>query len=145
MIKQFENLLPTEAHDLLKAPALISVRAACSSKGVNAAQKADAVKLAHLKTFTAHPALIPFYREVEHNFKDEFEAAAKEYMPFDDEQMDRLKQKIEQIKFIINKLDPEYAKLLLNSFEKYERHVRRAAHSVVEDFIFPIPIPGLSD
>jgi hypothetical protein len=145
MIKQFENLLPSEAHILLKAPALISVYAACSLRGVNPAQKTDAVKLAHLKTFTAHPTLIPFYREVENNFKDEFEEAAKMYMPFDDEQMDRLKQKIERIKFIVRKLEPEYAKLLLRSFEKYERHVRRAAHSVVEDFIFPIPIPGLSD
>ena len=145
MIKQFENLLPAEAQLLTKAPALISVYAACSLRGVNAAQKADAVKLAHLKTFTAHPALIPFYREVDQHFKEEFEDAAKEYTPFDGEQMYRLKQKIERIKFIVNKLDPEYAKLLLKSFEKYERHVRRAAHSVVEDFIFPIPIPGLSD
>ena len=145
MIRQFENLLPAEAHVLLKAPALISVYAACSAKGINPAQKADAVKLAHLKTFTAHPALIPFYREVDHHFKEEFEEAVKEYMPFDNEKMERLKEKIERIKFIVKKLDPEFAKVLLRSFEKYERHVRRSAHSVVEDFIFPIPIPGLSD
>ena len=107
MIKQFQNLLPSEANDLLKAPALISVYAACSLKGVNAAQKADAVKLAHLKTFTANAALIPFYREVDTNFKEEFEEAAKEYMPFDNEKVERLKQKIERIKFIVKKLDPE--------------------------------------
>ena len=145
MIKQFENLLPAEAHVLLKAPALISVYAASSINGVNPAQKADAVKLAHLKTFTANPALIPFYREVDQNFKEEFEDAVQEYKPFDKEKMYRLKDKIERIKFIVKKLDPEYARLLLTSFEKYERHVRRSAHSVVEDFIFPIPIPGLSD
>ena len=145
MIKQFENLLPSEAQALLKAPALISVYAACSIKGVNAAQKADAVKLAHFKTFTANPALIPFYREVDNNFEEDFEEAAKEYMPFDNEKVEQLKQEIERIKFIVKKLDPEYAKLLLDSLEKYERHVRKAAHSVVEDFIFPIPIPGLSE
>jgi len=145
MIKQLESLSAQEAHVLLKAPALISVYAACSYREVNPAQKADAIRLSHLKTFTANPMLISFYTEVEKHFKEQFEEAVEEYKPFDKQKMEMLKREIDRIKSVVKKLNAEYAKILLKSFEKYERHVRRAAHNVVEDFIFPIPIPGLSD
>jgi hypothetical protein len=145
MIKQFNNLSEEEARILLKAPALISVNAACSLNAVDPTQKADAIRLSHLKTFTAHPMLIPYYTEVEKHFKDDFEAAVQLYHPFNREKMDKLRRDIDQIKKVVQKLEPEYARLLLKSFEKYERHVRRAAHNFVQDFIFPIPIPGLSD
>ena len=145
MIKQFQNLTKDEVDVLMKAPVLMSVLAACSTDGVNHAQKADAIRLSHLKTYTANSLLLPFYGEVEKNFEEQFESAVKEYTPFDKEKLLRLKAQIEKVKQIAKKLDPEYGNILLRSFEKYERHVRRAGHSVVEDFIFPIPIHGLSN
>ena len=65
MKEQFESLTEEEKRLLYKAPVLVSVLASCSLNEVNKAQKADAIKLAHLKTFTAAPLLLSYYAEVE--------------------------------------------------------------------------------
>jgi hypothetical protein len=144
MISQFENLTSDERELLLKTPVLLSVLASCSNKQINAVQKADAIKLSHLKPFTADPSLITFYIEVEKTFEQDFEEIASQYRPFDGASCNRLKDQIKQTHPVLKKLDGDYASKLLRSFEKYERHVKRAAHNVIEDFIFPVPIPGLN-
>jgi hypothetical protein len=111
---------------------------------VNKYQKADAIRLAHLKTFTAEPLLIPYYVQVEKNFKTEFEALAKKYSPFDDSKRTSLKKEIQSVNLVIGKLDKKYADMLRNSLDGYAKHVKKAAHSVFQDFIFPLPIPGLT-
>ena len=145
MIKQFEKLTNEERELLFKAPVLVSVLASCSFNEVNKAQKTDAIKLAHLKTFTANPLLLPYYAAVEKIFKDEFEAAIKKYFPFDDTKRHDLKVEIERVNLVIGKLDKEYAQILYKSLDRYSNHVKKAAHSIFQDFIFPVPIPGLTD
>lgn len=145
MVQQLENLTIEERDLLYKAPVLLSVLAACSHDGVNNDQKTDAIKLAHLKTFTADPLLILFYTEAEKNFKTNFELTVADCTPFDEVKRSKLKEKISQVHIILRKLDKDYADKLSASFEKYEKHVKRAAHSVIQDFIFPMPIQGLNN
>jgi len=146
MIKQFENLSKEEISLLNKGPVLVSVLASSSfnEKEINKSQKADALKLAHLKSFTAMPLLLPYYAAVEKGFKEEFEAAIKKYFPFDEAKRNELKKEMNAISLVINKLDKEYAEALSKSFERYATHVKKAAHSIFQDFIFPMPIEGLS-
>jgi hypothetical protein len=144
MIKQFEKLTQDEQDLLLRAPVLVSVLAACSYNYVNKSQKADAIKLAHFKTFTAAPVLLPYYIEVDKTFRERFDATVEKYFPFDDEKRDALKKEITHVNQVLAKLDKDYAAILHKSLEKYARHVNKAAHSVFEDFLFPIPIPGLT-
>jgi hypothetical protein len=146
MIKEFEKLTNEERDLLYRAPVLVSVLASSSfnEMEINKSQKADAIKLAHLKTFTAIPLLIPYYTEVEKCFKAVFEEAIKKYFPFNGEKRNELQKEVESINLILMKLDKEYAKALLKSFDKYAKHVKAATHSVFQDFIFPIPIKGLS-
>lgn len=145
MIDQFDKLTTTEQALLLKAPVLVSVLASCSNKEVNKHQKADAVKLAHLKTFTANPLLISYYTEVERKFEEQFEDAIREYFPFGEVQRTALKKEIDKVNQLMGKLDGMYARLLHKSLEKYANHVKKAAHSVFVDFIFPVPIHDLTD
>ena len=145
MIKQFEKLSFKEQELIFKAPALISVLMSSSLNKINAARKADAIKLAHLKTFTANPALIPYYMAVEKDFKGQFETIVKQYAPFDTEQRDALKKEIESTSVLIDKLDKDYAHLLHLSLERYAKHVAHGDRTVMEYFIFPYPIPGLTD
>jgi hypothetical protein len=144
MIKQFEKLTQDEQDLLLRAPVLVSVLAACSYNYVNKSQKADAIKLAHFKTFTAAPVLLPYYIEVDKTFRERFDATVEMYFPFDNEKREALKKEITHVNQVIAKLDKDYAAILHKSLEKYARHVNKAAHSVFEDFLFPIPIPGLT-
>lgn len=145
MIKQFEKLKTEELELLYKAPVLVSVLASCSFNKVNKIQKADAIKLAQLKTFTAVSLLIPYYIEVEKNFKELFEAAIKQYFPFDEAKRIALKKEMDKVNLVIKKLDIDYARTLHKSLKNYASHVKRSAHSVFVDFIFPLPIPGLTD
>ena len=146
MITQFEKLANEERDLLYKAPVLVSVLASSSFNEIeiNKSQKADAIKLAHLKTFTAMPLLLPYYAEVEKGFIAAFETAIKKYFPFDEVKRNDLKKEMENINFILRKLDKKYAEALGESFKKYTMHVKAAIHSVFQDFIFPMPIKGLS-
>jgi len=144
MVKQFERLTEEERQLLYKAPVLISVLASCSLNEINKQQKTDAIKLAHLKTFTAIPLLISYYIEVEKGFKEEFEYAVKKYSPFDEDKRNEIKKEILKINFIISKLDKDYALTLYAGLDKFAKHVKNARHSIFQDFIFPLPIQGLS-
>jgi hypothetical protein len=145
MVTQLEDLVQHEKELLLKAPALVSLLAASGDHEINKKQKADAIKLSHLKTFTATPLLIPYYKEVEKNFDSYFEEAAKKYAPFDDEKRQALRTEINVLESVIKKLDKDFARILHASLKGYAEHVRRADGSFMEGFIFPIPIHGLTD
>jgi hypothetical protein len=145
MIAQLEKLNPEEQELLIKAPVLLSVLVSCSEHAMNKAQKSDAIKLAHIKTFTAVPELQPYFREAEKNFKEHFEQIAEQYYPFDHVHRDLLKLEIQNIQKIIAKLSPSYGKALSKSLERYTIHVKRATYSIFQDFIFPLALLDLKD
>lgn len=144
MIKEFKKLNAKEQDLMLKAPALLSVLAASGAFGITNEQKSEAIKMAHLKTFTANPLLILYYTEVETKFKKNFESAVKKYAPFDTVKRDALKQEIALTNDLFKKLDKEFAKTLHQSLDGYTKHVGKSARSFFENFIFPIPIKGLT-
>lgn len=143
MIKPFEKLTGDEQELLLNAPALVSVMSSCSYNSVNDLKKEDAIKLSHIKTFTADPTLIPYYLEVEKNFKEKFEATVAKYFPFDHDQRQGLLNEINRVNVVIGKLDFKFGNTLRRSLDLFAKHVRNA-HSVIRDFMFPIPIQGLT-
>ena len=143
MISEFEKLNLQEQELLIKAPVLFSVLTSCSEHVINKAQKSDAIKLAHIKTFTAETELKPYYKEVEINFKDYFECISEQYYPFDESHRHLLKLEIKNVQKIIQKLPSSYATLLSKSLERYAIHVKRAAYSVFQDFIFPLAMLDL--
>jgi hypothetical protein len=145
MLTHLEKLNKEDRELIYNAPVLVSVLTSSSLNEINKAQKADAIKLAHLKTFTADPLLWPYYAEVEKNFRSNFELAAKKYFPFDQSSRDQLKKEIEKVNQVLLKMDNEYGRVLFKSIHDYADHVKKAAHSVFQDFLFPMPIEGLSD
>ena len=145
MIAQLEKLNPKEQELLIKAPVLLSVLASSSEHVINKTQKSDAIKLAHIKTFTAVPELQPYFKEAEKNFKEYFEEIAKQYYPFDEVHRNLLKLEIQNIQKIIAKLSPSYGKALSKSLERYTIHVKRATYSIFQDFIFPLAMLDLKD
>ena len=145
MIKAFEQLTTEERETLYKAPVLVSVLVSCAFNEVNETMKSDAIKLVHLRTFTAPHLLIPYYQEVEKIFKDEFEKAVRSYFPFDEENRNKLKDELNKTGRVIAKLDEGFAHSLNRSLESYAKHVKRSAHSVFQDFIFPLTYSKLND
>jgi hypothetical protein len=140
----FRTLSEAEQNLLFKAPALVSLLAASTNNGINEAQKAEALKLAHLKTFTARTELIFFYKTVELNFIEDFESLEKKFYPFDKPKIEALRNEIEKVNVIINKLDKKVADLLHWSFNGYANHIKKSGIGILDDFIFPIPIKGIN-
>jgi hypothetical protein len=145
MKKEFETLSPEERDLLLKAPVLLSVLECCAQNEVNETKKMDAFKLAHLRTFTAPPVLIPYYRQVDKIFITEFEKAEKFYFPFDMENRARIKHELNKVHQIIGKLDESFATELIKSLETYSSHVKKSGYTVFQDVIFPLGYTGLKD
>lgn len=137
MILQFDKLTAPERQTLYKAPVLMSLLAAGAPGDASHIHK-EAIKLAHLRTFTANPVLREYYSNVEKNFNEEFDNAVKKFAPFDPPKRDQLKQEINNISHIIGKLDKDYAKELSGSLESYAKHVKNSTHSVFQDIIFPV-------
>lgn len=142
MIKQFEKLTKEEWDLLIKAPILVSVLAASYDNEVSSSQKADAIELAHIKSYSADPLLKDYYKEVETNFREHFEEIVKKYAPFDDAKREALKKEISVINKVISKLDKNFALLLHKSLSGYAEHVKHAENNLLVNFIFPIPIHG---
>jgi hypothetical protein len=144
MIKELEKLSEVEQELLLKAPAIVSLLAAIGVGEVNEWEKADAIKLAHLKTYTADPLLIPYYKEVDKSFEKDFETLATKYVPFDDTKRALLQSEVDQVNKVIDQLDKPFAATLHKSLLKYADHVKNAYRGLVMNFIFPFSIPGLT-
>ena len=145
MIKHFENLTKEEIEFLLKAPVLVSVLAARINDKISTPAKADAIKLAHLKTFTAVELLRPYYNEVEKNFKVYFDSIVKKISPFDEEKMEAFKEELSKLNILISRLDKEFGNTLRWSLSKYAAHVKKAERVLLTNFIFPFKLPGLTD
>jgi len=145
MAQEFEKLLPRELELLQKAPAMVSVLASMGRGEINEWEKADAIKLAHLRTFTAPPLLIAYYKEVDKTFEQDFEEIAKKYAPFDQKHRAMLLQDLNEVNKVIAKMGTRYANTLQKSLSDYADHVKKAYKGLVVNFIFPFPIPGLSE
>ena len=145
MIKEFEKLSEANRISLLKAPVLISLLAASEDNEISQDAKAEAIRLAHLKTFTADSLLLPYYGEVDKFFSKYFVATAHKYAPFDDASREALKKEINGVNIVIAGLDKYFARALHTSLSGYAAHVKKASRSILLDFIFPVPIPGFTD
>lgn len=143
-MKTIESLSLEDRTQLLMAPVYITLHTAASHGELDEADKNAAVKLNHLRAFASPKGLKDFYHQVEL----EFEADVKELdeaLPKDPH--DRkviLEYEIAQVEDVLVKLDPDLAQRLRESFQNFAQHALKEQKSVVEDFILPLDIKGLT-
>ena len=143
--KTFEKLTKEQKALLLKAPALVSILAAGTDHKMDNREKADAIEMSHLRTFTSDPLLRPYYREVEKVFKSELEKLIGLHIPLNEFSKIAIKDEIEEINKLLGKMDREFAKTLKKSLNSYAKHVHDSDRNVIEYFILPLNISGLND
>ena len=144
-MKQFNTLTKDEKEALLKFPAYISILAANSDGLLDKAEKKEAFKLEHIKTFSADPLLKEFYREADKVFKNNLEMLDKNLAEGRESREATIKYELVKLEKIILKLGEDYTSAMHRSMKSFKDHVSKAHHNVLIDFIFPIPIKGLSD
>jgi hypothetical protein len=141
----FEDLPKEDRNQLLKFPVYVSLLACLRDSGMDATEKRSAVRLTHVKTFASPFRLLDFYRQAETCFEDNLKNLENE-LPKDRAQRETaIHRELEKLEAILKKLSPGYAAELHESLRSYARYVSHAHNNVLEYFIFPMPIKGLSD
>jgi hypothetical protein len=140
----FINLSVNEKDALLKFPAYISLLAAECDDKLDEEEKKAAIKLSHIKTFSCDPLLAEFYKESDIVFKNNIEQLDKD-LPIEKNRRDAvIKKELSKLEEIIEKLGNKYSSVMHLSMKSFKEHVSKAHNNILEDFIFPIPIQGLT-
>ena len=143
-MKPFKELTDLETKALLKFPAYISLLAANRDNTLDEIEIASAIKLSHIKTYSCDPLLAKFYTEADSVFEYNIQQLNKD-LPVEKVARDAtLKDELKKLETIVLKLGEEYATVMHRSMKSFKEHVSNAHHSVLVDFVFPIPIKGLT-
>ena len=143
-MKPFKNLSTQEKETLLKFPAYISLLAANNDGKLDEAEKKSAIKFSHIKTFSSDPLLTEFYKEADKVFENNILQLNKD-LPINKAARDAdLKKELMKLEAIVLKLGEEYTTVMHRSMKSFKDHVSQAHHSVLMDFVFRMPIKGLT-
>jgi hypothetical protein len=141
----FKNISAKENKALLKFPVYITMLAASCDDKLDHAGKKSAVKLVKANTFICDPLLSEFYREVSMVFHANIDELDKELPKEKSSRESALKARLFSLEKIVLKLGKDYDRVMHLSMKSFKAYVSKAHHNVLIDFVFPIPIPGLTE
>lgn len=144
-MNNLKALTKQEVEQLLKFPAYISLLASTAENGIDNEEKNAAIKLTHVKTYSCDPLLTEFYQQAADNFEQTIMTLDLELPHTKEERKTAIVDELNKLEPLLHKLSPEYAAVLRSSMESYKKHVSRAHRNILEYFIFPVPIDGISD
>jgi hypothetical protein len=134
-----ENLRDNERKFLLEAPVFVSVLSALSVDGtIEENEKAEAIKLAHLRTFTSPDILNEYYKEVDINFESNLNNLINNLPPDTDSKREYLRNELRKLTPILANMDREFSMILLDSLKSFAHHVFKAHSHFLEYFILPV-------
>ncbi|MGN6568646.1 MAG: hypothetical protein ACTHJ0_11865 [Flavipsychrobacter sp.] len=143
--EEFKNLTKQEADQLLKFPLYISLLAANADGKMDNEEKKTAIKFTHIKTFSSDPKLKDFYAEVSKTFEQDIDTLDRELPKERHERQAAIEGDLSKLKEILLKLPKEYQAVMLRSMQSYKDHVSHAHYNVLESFVLPIVIQGITD
>jgi len=143
-MKPFKELTESENNALLKFPVFISLLAANIDNKLDESEKKSAIKLSHIKTYSCDPLLSEFYKEADKVFEKNILQLDKD-LPIDKAAREAaLKKELMKLETIVLTLKEEHTTVMHRSMKSFKDHVSQAHHSVLMDFVFPMPIKGLT-
>lgn len=135
----FRGISDDEFSHLIDIPVWLSLYAAYSQDGVvSEYEKAEAIKLAHLRTFTSPKSIRKFYEKVDEHFEDRFNVLNHRLPDDEADKKVYLEAQIKQGHALLHKLDPEITETLEGSLESFYEHVFRADQSFFQYFALPV-------
>ncbi len=143
-MNRIKNITKREYEALLKFPVYISLLAANSDSKLDETEKKSAIKFSHIKTYSCDPLLTSFYEEADKVFEKNIQQMDKDLPSRKEERNVAIKNKLSDLEKIVLKLGKEYTTVMHRSMKSFKEHVSKAHHNVFVDFIFPMPIEGLT-
>jgi hypothetical protein len=142
ILKQLDE---RECSQLLKFPAYISLLAANSVGGLDVREMKAVMKLTHIRTFTCEPILADFYARVESTFEATITELNQQLPGTKQEREAAIRKELARLDIILKRVGKNDAAIMRHSLKAYKDHVSKAHRNVLEYFIFPLPIEGLTD
>ncbi|MEO6902773.1 MAG: hypothetical protein ABI315_06425 [Bacteroidia bacterium] len=143
-MEQFNNLSQQEKSMLLKFPAWISLLATNSDTEIDKTEMKEALHFTHIKTFSCDPLLTDFYKEAEKVFISNIVELDKSLPKGREERKFVISKELKKLEPILDKLGKEFALIMHKSMQSYINHVSKARNNVLESFVIPLYIKGLT-
>jgi hypothetical protein len=141
----FKDLNRPEREQLEKFPVYLSLLAASKDCRLDGREMHTALKLTHIKTFSCDPVLADYYAEVDKHFERSVWEISDHLPAGRDAREITIRRELSKLEILLRKLDHRYAAIMHDSLRSYKEHVSRAHRNVLEYFIFPLPINGITD
>lgn len=141
----FIELNDNDRQELLKFPAYITLLAVSAHGALDNREKKEAIKFSHIKTFSCDPVLKDFYKYADKEFLANVEYIDKHLPDNAQERVHIIRQRLSELEKILEKMDKRFAIVLNKSMKQFKNHVSHAHRNVLEYFLFPLPIEGISD
>lgn len=139
MPTELKKLEKKDREVLLRAPAIVALIAAVSDDGiVSESEKAESIKLAHLRTYSSPEILHNYYKQVDKVFAEYLQEEYDQLPESWEEKEKHLEERLTSIKDVLPKLNEVYAKELVISLKSFARHVFRSNDGYLEHFLMPI-------
>ena len=141
----FKNISAQENEMLLKFPAYVSLLATDSDGKLDEAEKKSAIKFSHIKTYSCDPLLTEFYKEADIVFDKNINELDKTLPAIKAEREETIRKELVNLEKIVLKLGEKYISVMHRSMKSFKEHVSKAQRNVLVDFIFSLPIEGITD
>jgi hypothetical protein len=143
--KMFKRLSLAENEAILDLPVYVSLLAANGDGMLDKPESDAASKFAHTSTFSGDPVLIQFYRESNRVFGDRLVRIDRLLPKGKDLREQVIKRRLGNLENLILKLSARHIAAMNRGMRSLKMRVSKAHHSIVVDFILPLPIPGLTE
>ncbi len=141
----FKNLSAKENKLLLKFPAYISMLALSYDNKLDYDTKKSAFKSGYIRSYFSDPLLTGFYKEAALVYQDNMDRLDKDLPKDKDRREEAIIKELTHLEKIVLKLEGGYFFAMNHSMKSFKNHVSRACHDVLLDFVFPIPVPIISE
>jgi hypothetical protein len=135
----FAHLSKDEMNQLLDLPVWIALYAAYHADGeISESERADAIKLSYMRTYTAPKSLRELYRLVHLRFAKRFDQLNRRLPLHTADKLIYIRAQLKSALGILSKLDSDVAQSVRQSLDSFYRHVFRADTSFVQYFSLPV-------
>jgi len=143
-MKHLETIYQTEKEMLLKFPAYIWLLAVNKDDGLNEVGKKAAIKSSQIEPFTCDPLFSYFYKQADEILEEHISLIDNQLAKGKDGRETVMKEELGHMEPILKKLGEEYAATMHRKMQSIKDHVSKAHRSVLEYFVLPVTIKGLT-
>lgn len=135
----FKDLTAEEYKQLLDAPVWMALYAAYSADGkITQAERADAIKLAHVRRFTAPKSIRELYVKIGRRFEPRLQALDDRLPNGRKNKLIYIRAQVKAAHRLLKKLDSDVAETLEDNLASFYKHVFNADKSFFHYFALPV-------